>query len=103
MDDLFYESLLLLAGIVAVIVVGISTGSIDQFYSNLTDLTSDGVPWTDIMRQNPWIWPVGTILVIYVTALVARILRRSPRTIRLWLSAVSLGLGFVGGHVYWAA
>lgn len=101
--DLFYESMLVLAGIVAVVAVGISTGTIDQFYSNVTDLTSDGVPWTSIMRQNPWIWPAGSVFLIYLIALVARLTRRSPRTTRLWISAVSLGLGFVGGHVYWAS
>jgi len=101
-DDLYKESLLIIAGIIAVVVVGINTGTINEFYTDLTDYTTDGVPWTTLMRENPWIWPVGTLSLIYLTALVAKILRRSHRTIRLWVTAVALGLGFVGGHVYWA-
>ena len=102
-DDLFYESLLVLAGIVGVIAVGISTGTIDQFYSDLTEYTTGGVTWTEIMRQNPWIWPIGAVLLIYFTASIARLTRRSPRTARLWISAVALTLGFIGGHVYWTS
>ena len=102
-DDLFYESLLVLVGIIGVIVVGINTGTIDQFYSDLTAYTTGGVSWTEIMRLNPWIWPLGTVLLIYFTALVAKLTRRSRRTARLWISAVALALGFVGGHVYWSS
>ena len=102
MDDLYHESLLVIAGIIAVVVIGVTTGTIDTFYADITALTTDGVPWTDIMRQNPWIWPVGTLGLIYLTGLLGKISRRTPRTTRLWVSAVSLGLGFVGGHVYWA-
>ena len=103
MHDLFYESLLILAGIVGVIVVGINSGTIDQFYSDLTKYTTGGVSWTEIMRQNPWIWPIGAVLLIYFTATLARLTRRSRRTARLWISAVALTLGFVGGHVYWSS
>lgn len=102
-DDLFYESLLVLIGIIGVIAVGVSTGTIDGFYSDLTDFTSGGVSWTEIMRLNPWIWPIGTVLLIYFTASIAKLTRRSPRTARLRISAVALALGFVGGHVYWTS
>ncbi|MCH7983476.1 MAG: hypothetical protein IIC28_05850 [Chloroflexi bacterium] len=103
MDDLFHESLLMLIGIVGVIAFGISTGTINQFYSDLTDFTTGGVSWTEIMQLNPWIWPIGTVLLIYFTASIARLTRRSPRTARLWISAIALALGFVGGHVYWTS
>ena len=99
-DDLFYESLLVLIGIIGVIAVGVITGTIDGFYSDLTDFTSGGVSWTEIMRLNPWIWPIGTVLLIYFIASIAKLTRRSPRTARLWISAAALALGFVGGHVY---
>ncbi len=102
-DDLFYESLLVIIGIIGVIAVGISTGTIDGFYSDLTDFTSGGVSSTEIMQLNPWIWPIGTVLLIYFTATIAKLTRRSPRTARLWISAVALTLGFVGGHVYWTS
>ena len=101
--DLFHESLLVLIGIIAVIVFGINTGTIDQFYSDLTDFTTGGVSWTEIMQRNPWIWPIGTVVLIYITASMAKLTRRSPRTARLWISAVALALGFVGGHVYWTS
>lgn len=100
-DDLFFESFVIIIGIIGVVVFGIVSGTIDDFYTDLTDLTSDGVPWTEIMRQNPWIWPAGSVIVLYLVATVATVSRRSPRTVRLWLSTVGLGLGFVGGHVYW--
>lgn len=102
-EDLFLESLLILAGIIGVVVFGIVTGTIDTFYADVTELTSDGVPWTEVMQQNPWIWPVGSVIALYIVATVATITRRSARTARLWLSAIALGLGFLGGHIYWPA
>ena len=103
LDDLFHETLVVVFGIIAVVVIGLATGTIDGFYSDLTDFTSEGVPWTHVMRQNPWLWPVGTAFSIYLIATVAKWTRRSPRTARLWVAVVALGLGFVGGHVYWAS
>ena len=100
--DLFFESLVVVFGIIAVVVIGISTGTIDSFYRDLTEFTSDGVQWTQIMRQNPWIWPAGAVLSIYTTGAAAQWTGRSRRTARLWVAVVALGFGFVGGHVYWA-
>ncbi len=102
LHDLFFESLVVVFGIIAVVVIGIWTGTIDSFYSDLTDFTSDGVQWTQIMRQNPWIWPAGAALSIYTTGAGAQWTGRSRRTARLWVAVVALGFGFVGGHVYWA-
>ena len=100
LDDLFHESLLVIAGAIGVIVVGIYTGTIDEFYRDLTDFTG-GVPWTLVMQENPWIWPVGSLVALYLTAMIAKLTSRSHRTQRLWLTALALGLGFVGGHIYW--
>ena len=82
-EDLFLESLVVIAGIIAVVVVGIVTGTIDDFYTNVVDLTSNGVQWTEIMRLNPWIWPAGSVVLIYLVATFATMTRRSPRTARL--------------------
>ena len=102
LHDLFFESLVVVFGIIAVVVIGLWTGTIDGFYHDLTAFTSDGVQWTQIMRQNPWIWPAGATLAIYTTAATAQWTGRSRRTARLWVAVVALGFGFVGGHVYWA-
>ena len=102
LHDLFLESLVVVFGIIAVVVVGLWTGAIDGFYRDLTDFTSEGVQWTQIMRQNPWIWPAGAALSIYTTGATAQWTGRSRRTARLWIAVVALGFGFVGGHVYWA-
>lgn len=102
-DDLYHESLLIIAGIIAVIAIGIWTETIDTFYYDVTRITSNGVTWTDVMRQNPWIWPLGTLVTIYLIGAITKLTRRSPRTARLWVTAFALGLGFVGGHVYWPA
>ena len=40
LHDLFFESLVVVFGIIAVVVIGLWTGTIDSFYSDLTDFTS---------------------------------------------------------------
>ena len=71
-------------------------GKIGAAYRWLWQNTT-GQPFTDIMREDPWLFFVPAILVLAVTAW------KLPR--KYWARAVllymGLGVGFVGGHVFW--
>ena len=56
-----------------------------------------GRPFTDLMQEEPWLFILPATIVLGVTA------RTLPR--KYWARAVilymGLGVGFVGGHVFW--
>ena len=56
-----------------------------------------GKPFTDIIREDPWLLILPAAIVLGLTAW------RLPR--RYWARAIilylGLGVGFVGGHVFW--
>ena len=56
-----------------------------------------GKPFTDIMREEPWLFTLPAILILGLTYW------KLPR--KYWSRAIilylGLGVGFVGGHVFW--
>ena len=56
-----------------------------------------GRPFTDIMREDPWLFTIPAILILGLTYW------KLPR--KYWSRAIilymGLGVGFVGGHVFW--
>ena len=60
-------------------------------------MNTTGRPFTDIMREDPWLFALRAVLIILLTTW------RLPR--KYWARAVilyvGLGVGFVGGHVFW--
>lgn len=80
----------LVAGTVAAVLVGVT--SYDAIY-----LATTGRPYTDIMRENPWIFPLAAGFALWV------LIKRFPFQwrFRVALAWLSVGIGFVAGHVYW--
>ena len=56
-----------------------------------------GRPFTDMMREEPWLFALPAVLVLGATA------RMLPR--QYWARAIilylGLAVGFVGGYVFW--
>ncbi len=83
----------------AIVIAGIAlfvTGNLTSLYSWLIGWSTGGETWTDIMRNDPWIfW--GFALVVFVGLFLF------PRWAvgRLYVIACVFTLGFLGGHVFW--
>ena len=73
------------------------TGSLGTFYDWLIGWTTEGEPWTHIMRDNPWIfWTFGSLLLIALFKVVPH-----QAVGRLYLITSAFLVGFLGGHVFW--
>ncbi len=68
------------------------TAAYEWLWQNTT-----GRPFTDVMRDEPWLFILPAFVVLSLT------FWKLPR--RFWARAIilylGLGVGFVGGHVFW--
>ena len=53
--------------------------------------------FTDIMREKPWLFIIPGVTIIFVTGLLLPLKHWG----RAMLVYISLGMGFVAGHVFW--
>ncbi|MFV1992000.1 MAG: hypothetical protein ACC652_14810 [Acidimicrobiales bacterium] len=96
--DRLFRSLVIIAVILVLLLILIFTGLLGTAYNNyLIVWTSNGKPWTYIMRDNWWIfWVVSIPVVLLLFFLVPR-----KAYGRLWLVLSMFFIGFLGGHVFW--
>ncbi|MAX57572.1 MAG: hypothetical protein CL755_01805 [Chloroflexi bacterium] len=92
----FKTGLVILGMIVIAVIVLLVTCNLTSFYSWLIGWSTGGETWTDIMRNDPWIfW--GFALVVFVGLFLF-----PPWAVgRLYVIACVFTLGFLGGHVFW--
>ncbi len=90
-------SVSIIVGLLVVLLVLLFTGNLGAFYDWLIGWSSDGKPWTHIMRDNPWIFWVFAPIVLAILFFVV------PRYAygRLWMVTAAFLVGFLGGHVFW--
>jgi len=82
--------------ITTLVVVGLMLGWTQDTYTWLWTNTT-GRPWTHVMRDYPWIFPIasGGVLAPLARGLP---LRYWTRVVIIWST---FALGFLGGHVFW--
>lgn len=72
-------------------------GWLDDWYRSLY-MNTAGRPYTEIMRERPWLFPAGaTIAIVPASFLLPR-----QYWVRLVLLFLTFWVGFLGGHVFWA-
>lgn len=72
------------------------SGTLGDFYRTVYTAWP-GEPWTDAMRDRPWIYAV----VALVLSVVPFLLAPKNRWGRAFLTYVIFLVGFLGGHVFW--
>ena len=94
----FAPRALILVALGVLFLVLLFTGILGTFYDWLTGWTTEGEPWTHIMRDDPWIfWTFGPLLLIALFKVVPH-----QAVGRLYLITSAFLVGFLGGHVFWA-
>ena len=87
----------ILAAIAVLLLALLATGNVGAFYDWLIGWSSDGKPWTHIMRDRPWIfWVFGPLLLAVLFFVVPRYAAG-----RVWIITATFLVGFLGGHVFW--
>jgi hypothetical protein len=79
-----------------VVIVLLVNGTLADFYESIWSRWP-GRPWTEVMRDNPWIYLVLAV----VLAIVPLLLAPRDRWGRAFLTYVVFWIGFLGGHVFW--
>ena len=70
---------------------------LSDVYQNIIDFTTDGTPWTQIMRDNQlYLIIPGTLVMVLLGWMLPR-----DYTGRATLLFAVLAIGFVAGHVFW--
>ena len=92
----FKTGLVILGAIIIAVIVLLVTGNLTSFYGWLIGWSTGGEAWTNIMRNDPWIfWGFALVVVAGLFFL--------PRQAvgRLYIMACVFTIGFLGGHVFW--
>ena len=87
---------MLLAVLTVVGVIAYAGGWLDDWYRSLY-VNTTGRPYTEIMRERPWLFPaVATIAIVPASFVLPR-----QYWVRLVLLFLTVWVGFLGGHVFW--
>ena len=88
---------IVLAALTVVGAIAYAGGWLDDWYRSLY-INTTGRPYTEIMRERPWLFPAVATLAIVPASFVL------PRQywVRLFLLFLTFWVGFLGGHVFWA-
>lgn len=90
-----------IAALIVLIIVGLLTGWLQDayrwFWQNTTGWTGRARPWTEVMRENPFVYAAILIATIPLPLVLF------PRAIWNWPLAVfsCFWIGFLGGHTFW--
>ncbi len=66
-------------------------------YKAIYTKTTDGTPWTSIMQDNYYLFLIPAAVIFFGLGMKTTLAFGN----RAILMAISLGIGFVGGHVFW--
>ena len=97
-------AVLIALGVAVTLVLVAAFGEGDDFierlgdsYETIYNATTDGTPWTHIMRDDQLYFIVPALIILGVAGRLMG-LGFANRAILMYIVA---GIGFVGGHVFW--